>query len=146
MARKTPEERATAAVEALVAKRDKLQSDLNDVNGLLAKLGVTIGAPVEQSEDITLVTESTASAAAEKRSLEADIGRPKMAGEDGEDKEPAKDFGTLMKEAQENPDQFETRIEEKPEPDYEAIMNADQPTEEEEGLAGGDAMGPGRIV
>lgn len=140
MPRKTPEERATAAVDALVAKRDKLQSDLNDVNALLAKLGVAIGAPVEPS-----VTEETV-VAVEKRSLDQDLKLPKMAGEDAGEKAPAKDFATLVSEAKENPDEFETRIEEKPEPDYEAIMAEDEPTEEEEGLAGGDTMGPGRIV
>ena len=45
MPRKTPEERLDAAVDALIAKRDRLQTELDKVNGSLAKAGIAIGAP-----------------------------------------------------------------------------------------------------
>lgn len=134
--KKTPEETATDALETLVAKRDKLQSDLNDVNALLQTLGQSIGPAQHRSDP-----EMTATEVSDKPAR-----KPKMAGEPAvkDPNAPVKSLATLMEDTKSNPDEFETTTEDKPEPDYAAILNEGQPTEVEEDLAGGDHMGAGR--
>ncbi len=52
MPRKTPEERLDAAVDALIAKRDRLQTELDKVNGSLEKAGIAIGAPRVETPEV----------------------------------------------------------------------------------------------
>ncbi len=56
MPRKTPEERLDAAVDALIAKRDRLQTELDKVNGSLAKAGIAIGAPRGETPEVELTS------------------------------------------------------------------------------------------
>lgn len=135
MPRKTPEERATAAIDALVAKRDKLQSDLDDVNALLKTLGLSIGPPQHRSDPELTATEVLEPPAKAKMAGEPAVKDPNA---------PLKSLEAMMEESKADPDQFVTTIIEKPEPNYQAILDDGQPTEVEEDLAGGDHMGAGR--
>ena len=132
MPRKTPEERATAAVDALVAKRDKLQSDLNDVNDLLQKLGQSIGVHQHRSDP-----EMTATEVVERRPAEMT---------DSEKQALPKELQAMLHDAENSSDEFPVTIRAPHEPDYQAIMDEDDSGAEGSNLAGGDNRGEGRWV
>lgn len=48
MPRKTPAQRAEAAVAAVIKQRDRAQAEVDRLNAVLRKLGVTIGVPQER--------------------------------------------------------------------------------------------------